>query len=42
MLFAQRGPTMVPWDHRWLTLGKGGSAIAQLIVEGVICSGGVW
>ena len=38
MIFAQRGPTMVPRNHRWLTLCKGGSAIGKLIAEGVIYS----
>ena len=36
-LFAQRGSTMVPRDHRELTLSKGDSAIGKLIAEGVIC-----
>ncbi len=38
MLFAQRGPTMVPRDHRWPTLCEAGAKVGQLTAASLIWS----
>ncbi len=38
MLFAQRGPTMVPRDHRWPTLCEAGAKVGELTAAPLIWS----
>ena len=39
MLFAQRGPTMVPKYHRWLTLWRLARLTDELSVPGLMYKG---